>query len=171
MKLDRSRFIQKAHQIYPIRSRARADLLKPPQTVVALVPKVGSVGKHRGAVAAEPFCVTNAVVAGRQDSRRYSEKVPVVQHRFASGGTDGCFGSAGSECRPSSAISRGERAGRSFHFPGRSRETRPVRFVHHGDDPTSTANRLVSDDLFHFESLKRSRNVVLSNMVREGFLR
>ena len=55
-------------------------------------------------------------------------------------------------------------------LPGRSRETRPLRFVPHGDDPTSTANRLVSGDLFHFESLKRNRNVVLSNVVRGGFL-
>ena len=40
-----------------------------------------------------------------------------------------------------------------FPLPGRSRETRqtrqtrPVRLVHRRDDPTSTANRLVSGDL------------------------
>ena len=46
------------------------------------------------------------------------------------------------------------------HFPllGRSRETRLVRLVHHSDDPTSIANRLVSGDLFDFESLEKSRN-------------
>ena len=57
-----------------------------------------------------------------------------------------------------------------FPLPGRSRETRPVRLVHSHDDPTSTANRLVSGDLRHFESLKRSRNVVLGDMVRGGVL-
>ena len=57
-----------------------------------------------------------------------------------------------------------------FPLPGRSRETRPVRFVHHRDDPTSTVNRMVSGDLLHFESLKKSRNVVLSDVARGGFL-
>ena len=57
-----------------------------------------------------------------------------------------------------------------FPLPGRSRETRPVRLVHHRDDPNSTANRLVSGDLLHFESLKRSLKVVLSDVVRGGFL-
>ena len=55
-------------------------------------------------------------------------------------------------------------------LPGRSRETRPLRFVPHGDDPTSTANRLGSGDLLHLESLKKSRNVVPSDVVRGGFL-
>ena len=45
-----------------------------------------------------------------------------------------------------------------------------MRLVRPHDDPTSTANRLVSGDLLHFESLKRSRNVVLSDVVRGGFL-
>ena len=66
--LDRSRFIQKKHQIYPIRNRARADLPKPPKTVAALVPRVGSVGKHRGALAAKSLYVRNATVAGRQET-------------------------------------------------------------------------------------------------------
>ena len=57
-----------------------------------------------------------------------------------------------------------------FPLTGRSRETRPVLLVHHGDVPTSTANRLVSGDLLDFESLKRSRNVVLSDVVRVEFL-
>ena len=52
-----------------------------------------------------------------------------------------------------------------LRLPGGSGETHPVRLVHHGDDPTSTANRLVSGDLFHFESLKQNRNVVLSDVV------
>ena len=56
-----------------------------------------------------------------------------------------------------------------FPLPGRSGRARPVRLGHHRDDPTSTANRLVSGDL-HFESLKRSPNVVLGDVVRGGFL-
>ena len=54
--------------MYPLRGRARADLPKLPQTVVALVPKMGSVGKHRGAVAAKPFCARNAAVFVHQES-------------------------------------------------------------------------------------------------------
>ena len=57
-----------------------------------------------------------------------------------------------------------------FPLPGLSRNTRPVRLVHNRDDPTSTANRLVSGDLLHFESLRRSQNVVLSDVVRGGLL-
>ena len=57
-----------------------------------------------------------------------------------------------------------------FPLPGRSRETRPVSLVHHRDDPTSTANRMVSGDRLHFESMKRSRNIVLSYVVRGGLL-
>ena len=45
-----------------------------------------------------------------------------------------------------------------------------MRFVHHHDGPTSTASRLVPGDLFHFESLKRSRNVILSDVVQGRFL-
>ena len=57
-----------------------------------------------------------------------------------------------------------------FSLPGRSREARPMRPVHHRDDPTLTANRLVSGDLVHFESFKRGRNVVLSDVVWRGVL-
>ena len=124
MKVDRSRVIRKAHQIYPIRSRARSDLSKPPLTVVALALKVDSVGKHRGVVAAKPFCVRN--------------------------GTDGWLGGADSECRPSSAISRGERAGGPFPAPRTADRKPSSELVHHHHDPTSTANRLVSGDLPHF---------------------
>ena len=45
-----------------------------------------------------------------------------------------------------------------------------MRLIQHRDDLTSTANRLASGDLLHFESLKRSRNVVLGNVVRGIFL-
>ena len=44
------------------------DLPKPPQTVVALVPNVGSVGRHRDALAKKPFCPRNAAVTGRHGS-------------------------------------------------------------------------------------------------------
>ena len=66
--LDRSRVIQKSHQIYPIHSRAHADLPKLPRIIVALVPKVGSVGKRCGIVAAQPLCARNEAVAGRQET-------------------------------------------------------------------------------------------------------
>ena len=87
-----------------------------------------------------------------------------MQYQLASGETE--FGGVDSECRPSSTIYRGKRVGDPFTA---RRTVHPVRLIHHRDDPTSTANRLVSDDLLHFESSKRSRNVVLSDVVRGGF--
>ena len=55
-------------------------------------------------------------------------------------------------------------------LPGRSKEIDPVRLVQHRDELTSTtASRLVSGNLLQFESLKRSRNGVLSDVVRGGF--
>ena len=56
-----------APSIHFIRRRPRADLPRPHKTFVTLVPKVGSVGKHRGAVAARPLCARNAGVTGRQE--------------------------------------------------------------------------------------------------------
>ena len=54
-------------------------------------------------------------------------------------------------------------------FPGRSRESRPVRPVYDCYYVTSTTYRLVSGDLLHFEWLKTGRNV-LADEVRGGFL-
>ena len=130
---------------------------------------MGSLGKHRGAVASKPFCVRNAAIAGRQESlavvpRKFqlhsTNSHPVVQtFRLAV-----LIRSDGPVARYIVAREL------EVHFPlsGRSRETRPVRLVHHRDDPTSAANRFVSGDLFHSESLKRSGNVVLSAVVRGG---
>ena len=44
-----------------------------------------------------------------------------------------------------------------------------ISYIHHRDDPSSTPNRLVSRTLLHFESLKKSRNVVLGDVVRGEF--
>ena len=159
----------KTNQVYPIRSRADADLPKPPQTIVALVPKVGSVGKHRGVVAAKSFCARNAAVPGRQETlavtaRKFplhsTNSHPAVQ----TVGLAVLIRSAG----PVAQYLVARELEAHFLLPGRSRETRPVRLIHHRDDPTSTANRLVSGDLLHFESLKRSRNAVLGDVVRVG---
>ena len=79
-------------------------------------------------------------------------------------------GGAGSSARPVAPYLVAKTLEVYYPLPGRSRETRPVRFVHHRDDPTSTVNRMVSGDLLHFESLKKSRNVVLSDVARGGFL-
>ena len=147
-------------------------LPKPPQTVVALVPKVGSVGKHRSAVAAKPFCARNAAVTGRQVTfaitpRKFplcsTNSHPAVQTFILA-----------VLVRSAGLVSQylvAEKLEVHFLLPGRSRETRPVqtrpvRLVRHRDDPTSTANRSVSSDLLQIESLKRSRNIVLSDVVR-----
>ena len=57
---------KKTDQIYSILRRTRADFSKPPQPIVALVPKVGSLGEHRVAVAAKPLRAWDARVARRQ---------------------------------------------------------------------------------------------------------
>ena len=157
-KLDRPRVIQNAHQIYPIRSRARDDLPEPPQTIVALVPKVRSVGKHRGAVAAKPFCAGNASVTGRQESLAVApRKFPLcstnARPAVQAVGLAVLIQSAGPVARY--VVAKNLEV--HFSLPGRSRETRPVRLVQHGDDPTSTANRLVSGDPLRAfgEELKR----------------
>ena len=76
-KLDRPRVVQKAHQIYPLRGRARADLPKPAEILIALVPNVGSFGKQRSAVAAKPFGARNAAVSVRRES------LAVVARKFS----------------------------------------------------------------------------------------
>ena len=155
--------------MHALRRRARAELPKPPQTVVAHAPKVGSVGEYRGAVAAKPFCVRNANVAGRQ------ETLAVTPRNVPSCSTNSH--PAVQTVRLAVLIQRAGPVAQYFvtrelevHFPrpGRSRETRPVRLVYQRDDPTLTSNRLVSGFLLHVESLKRSRNVVLRNVVPGG---
>ena len=42
--------------------------------------------------------------------------------------------------------------------------------VHHGGDPTSTENRLMSVVIPHFEALKRGQNDVLKDLVRADVL-
>ena len=146
-KLDRSWVIQKSHQIYHISSRVRADFPKLSQTIVALVSKVGSVGKHIGDVAAKSFCARNAAIARRQETlavtpRKFplcsTNSHPAVQKD----GLTVLIRSAG----PAAQCLVARELGVHFPLPGRSRETRPVRLVHHRDDPTSTTNRLVSRD-------------------------
>ena len=57
-----------------------------------------------------------------------------------------------------------------FPLPRWFEESRPMRLVQHRDEFNSPPDRLVADDLLHFESLKGSRNVVLSDVVRRGFV-
>ena len=65
-KLDRPRVVQKSDHVYSILRRTRADFPKPPQPIVALVPKVDSLWEHRVAVAVIPLRAWNASVARRQ---------------------------------------------------------------------------------------------------------
>ena len=132
---------------------------------------MGSVGKHRGAVAAEPFCARNANVSVRQESLAVvPRKVPLC-----STNTHPAVRAVGVAVlvRTSHLVTQylGPKK-LKVHFPlqGRSRETRPVRLVHHRDNPTSTASRLVSGDLLTLDSLKRSQNAVLSDVVEGDFL-
>ena len=43
-----------------------------------------------------------------------------------------------------------------------------MRLVHHHEDATSTADRLMGGDDLHFEALKGCRNVVLSTVIGGG---
>ena len=52
--------------IHSIRGRSHVDFPEPPQTVVAVVPNMGPVGKLGDAVLAEPVGVPDAAVAGCQ---------------------------------------------------------------------------------------------------------
>ena len=65
-KFDRSRVVHKSNQIYSIRWCSRADFPEPPQTVVALVQKMGPVGKCGVAVLAKPVGVRDAAIDGCQ---------------------------------------------------------------------------------------------------------
>ena len=64
--VDSPRFPKKSDHAYSILSRTRADFSKPPQPIVALVPKVGSLGEHLVAVAAKPLRAWDTSVARRQ---------------------------------------------------------------------------------------------------------
>ena len=110
--------LQNSHQIYHIRGRARVDLPKPP-------PNRRRPCTKRGLRWEAPWRCSGDTIRHAEHSRsqapgitrRYSDNVPVVQRQFASGGTDGWFGGADSDCRPSSTISRDERAGGPFPAP------------------------------------------------------
>ena len=144
-------------------------LPKPLQPVVVFVSKVGCVGMHRSAASAQSFCVRNAAIAGSQ------ETLAVTLRKFPL-----CITNSHPAVRAVGLAVLIRVAGLvaqylvvrelevHFPFPGRSRETRPVRLVQHRDDPTSTANPLLSGDLLHFDSWKRSRNVVLGDVGRGG---
>ena len=64
-KFNRSRVVQKADQVYLVLGSARTDFAKPPESIVFLAPKVGSLRKHRVVVAAEPIGAGNTSVARR----------------------------------------------------------------------------------------------------------
>ena len=85
---------------YTPSSVALALISKPPQPIVALVPKVGSLGEHRIAVAAKPLHAWDASVPAPKNVRRCSGKAHAVPRQCASGGKGGWFGGAGPECRP-----------------------------------------------------------------------
>ena len=133
--------------------------------VVALaliLPSVQKPSLHRGAVAAERFCARNAAVAVCQESLAIARRTfplcstnshPAVQ----------AIGLA-LLIRSARTVTQylvAKKLEVHFPVPGRSRKTLPVRLGHHRDDPTSTAMRLAYGDRFHFEPLKRNRNLAL----------
>ena len=127
--------------------------------------------RHRSVVAAKPFCAKNAAVSMRQTSlvvvpRKFplysTNSYPVVQ----AVGLSVLVKSS----RPVVQYLMAKKLDVYFPLPVRSRETRPVRLVHHFDYASSIANRSMSCDLLPLKALKKSRNVVLSELVRRGFV-
>ena len=166
-KLDRSWIIQKSHQISPT-SRTRADLPKPPQLVVALVPKVGFVRMHRGAVSAKPVCLRNLAVAGRQDT------LVVTPRKFSLCSTNShpAVQTVGlamliRNADPVAKISWRE----SWRSISRSQDglSRPVQCVSYITAMTPPRNRSDRCPVM-FCTWSICRNVVLSDVARGGFL-
>ena len=147
---------KKPTNIHPLRGRARADLPTPPQTVVALVPKVGSVGKHRGAVGAKPVCARNAAIPGARNRSPFLRKSSRCEapFRYLVVQTVG-LAMLIRIARSAAQYLVAEQLEVHFPLPGRSRETHSARLVHHRNDPTATANRLIPGDFLHFKSFKR----------------
>ena len=119
MKLLRSQINQKTHQLHPT-SVGVLVLIFPSHHKPSspLHQKVGSGGKHRGAVAAKPFCARNAAVTGRQESLAVTRrKFPLCRTKSHTAGADSWFGGDDSECRPRSVIYRGGKVGGPFPVP------------------------------------------------------
>ena len=122
-------------------------------------------------MAAKCFCVQNVAVAGNQETIAVTPgKFPLCSTNSHSAvstvGLAVLIRSAG----PVAQYIVARELEVYFPLPGRSRETRPVRFVHHRYDPISTANRLVPGDFLHFKSLKRGPNVVSLTWCGGAFL-
>ena len=136
--------------MYPAHSRTRADF---PLSLATINRRRLCTKRERCSGEANPRAERGRSRAPG-NVRCFSEKVSVVQHQLSSGVIGGWFGGAGWECPPRIAKSRGESAGGPFPADRMAKRIRPMRLVHHHDDPTSTADRLVPDDLLHFEALK-----------------
>ena len=137
-KLDRQRFVPKAHQcassVVVLALIFRSHHKPSPPSYQNWAP----LGKHGGAVAAKPFCVKNAAVAGLQETlavtpRKFplcsTNSHPAVQ----AVGLAVLIRSAGQVARY--LVARGLEV--HFQLPERSREVCLVRLVHHRDDATS----------------------------------
>ena len=81
-KFNQSRVGRKSDQIYPAFSRTRADLPKPLQLIVVLVPSVSSLREYCIAGAANPLYALDTSSC-HKDVRLCSEKAYAVPHRCA----------------------------------------------------------------------------------------
>lgn len=135
--------------------------------------KMGSVGKHRrSVVTAEPVSVRHASETGCQKALTVtSRSLSVGQRRFALGGKVDQFGGISSERKLNRANSAAERTGGPSPAPKMGGRI-PSSASRHMEAITaaSTTDRLVADDLPHCKTLEGRRNIVLSNVVREGFI-
>ena len=126
---------------------------------------------RRGAVAAKLFWTGNVAVTGRQESLAVDpRKFPLCSTNSHPRVRAVRLAVPIRSAAPATPCLMAEELDVNFPLLGRSRETRPVRFVHHRYDPISTANRLVPGDFLHFKSLKRSPNVVSLTWCGGAFL-
>ena len=115
---------------------------------------MGSVGTHSGVITAKSICLRKAASAGHQETlagttREFPLSTTNSHPVVATFDLAVTIVNAG----PVAQYFVEKELEVHISLPGRSRETCPVRLVHPRNDPTSTANRLVSGDLLHFESV------------------
>ena len=134
-------------------------LISPSQHKPSSRPKVSSIRNHCGAAPATPIGVRYAAIARCQETiaappRKLllcrTNSYPTVQQAVSLAVLVRGAGPVAQDTVARELMVH-------FPYPGRARESRSVRLVHHRDDSTSTTNPLVSGDLLHFLPFKRSR--------------
>ena len=98
---------------------------------------MGSVGNTYGAVAAEPFCVRIAAVAGCQETLAVTPRTfPLCSNNLQPALQTVCLAVLFRSADPVEQYVVKTELEIHFPLPVRARETRPVRLAHYRDDTT-----------------------------------